>query len=51
MEKHAVETLAKLSRFDPTYELYSSLLAHARQDIARQLRQKEAIDTEDEDRG
>lgn len=50
MEKCAKEVLVTLSRFDPAYQLYTWLLAHAQEDIARQLRQKEAMDAEDEER-
>lgn len=49
-EEHASSTLAKLSRFDPSYELYSALLADARERLARQAKQKEAMDAEDEER-
>lgn len=48
-EEHASSTLAKLSRFDPSYELYSALLADARGRLARQAKQKEVMDAEDEE--
>lgn len=49
-QKLAEEKLARMSRFDPAYELYSELLGHAKHGIERQLRQKEAMDAEDEER-
>lgn len=49
-EQHATEMLGKLSRFDSAYELYSALRDSAREGIARQRRQKDAMDAEDEER-
>lgn len=50
-EQHAEEMLGKLSRFEPAYELYFALRDSARDGIARQKRQKDAMDAEDEERG
>lgn len=50
-ERLANDMLARLSRLDPAYELYSELLRHARRGIERQVRQKEAMDADDEERG
>ncbi len=46
MEKHASEVLGTLSRWDPAYELYDSLLRSAKLGIERQQREKEAMDAE-----
>jgi DNA-binding XRE family transcriptional regulator len=51
MRAHAGQKLATLSRFDPTYELYSLLLSQAEENIARQARDKAVMDAEDEERG
>ncbi len=51
MKARAGQKLATLSRFDPTFELYSLLLSQADENIARQARDKVAMDAEDEERG
>lgn len=48
LEKHAKEVLATLSRNDPAYELFESLLRTAQAQIARQWSQSEAWDGEDD---
>lgn len=47
--KHCSEVLKKLSRLDPSYELYSGLLAHANMSIESQKLEKDQMNAEDED--
>jgi hypothetical protein len=49
VEKHALEVLSTLSRWDPAYELYEGLLRSARSGIEWQRREKEAMDAEDDE--
>jgi transcriptional regulator with XRE-family HTH domain len=49
IEEHANEVLSTLSKIDPSYRLYADLLASANEGIARQRRQKEALDAEDDE--
>jgi hypothetical protein len=49
VEKHALEVLSTLSRWDPAYELYEGRLRSARSGIEWQRREKEAMDAEDDE--
>lgn len=48
LEKHCTEMLATLSRVEPAYELYETLLESAREGIARQRQMKRAMEDEEE---
>lgn len=48
MKAHCEEILKGLSKLDPAYALYLSLLRHAEDGINRQAREKEAM-LEEED--
>ncbi len=43
LERHASSVLSLISRFDPAYELFADLLRTAREGIASQQREKEAM--------
>ncbi|MCR5883723.1 hypothetical protein LRS03_12995 [Rhizobacter sp. J219] len=49
LRDYSKEMLAGLSRTDPAHEMFSVLLRAAEQGIERQLREKEALDSEDEE--
>lgn len=49
LERHAVNMLASLSRWDPAHTLYTRLLQSARSGIATQAREKALLDAEDEE--
>ena len=48
LERHAREVLATLGRSDPAFKLYSNLLRSAAEGMARQRREKEALDADEE---
>ena len=47
MKAHAEEQLATVGRLDPAFALYTNLLEHAKDGIARQLREGQLMDEED----
>ncbi|HZY18876.1 MAG TPA: helix-turn-helix domain-containing protein [Ramlibacter sp.] len=47
LKEHCEQVLASLSRVEPAYELYSNLLASAKEGIARQRREKDALDAQE----
>ena len=48
LEEHCTAMLATLSRVEPAYELYETLLESARDGIARQRQMKQAMEDEEE---
>ena len=46
---YARKMLERLSRADPAYELFSGLLGAAKSGIERQIKEKEALDAQDEE--
>jgi transcriptional regulator with XRE-family HTH domain len=47
LQVHAEKILSELSKMDPAHRLYSELLQHAKENIERQARQKQAMEEED----